>query len=304
MKESPGERHDGYTGGKKKRRVGAGLTLDKFARSGVTKYDKKLAIEKHNKEMLIKKSKLSKIKHKLEGQGALPASKELVFRDTVSCLQCIGACASAMCDNDAQCTRLDLLRMQIAEMEALDNPEAGPSGARSTALTAGMMWPCPLSTSAMRSMRMHCTNYCAGRSQIGGAAGKQSAQATRAGQPEPGAAPQQQQHAGDRRAKPKEGSGTGDVGPGGSGKRPKGVGAEGGGGHGGGAGGSKRKGSLQRLADEVRAAKEAERTAKEAVSAALQAYDIWHTAFGLAGLARRCLPAGRCGGIGHSHSAS
>lgn len=84
MKQPQQDGHDGQQHlSKKKRRVGAALSLDKFAKSGVSKYDKKFAMEKLKKEKLIRYSKLSKIRHKMEGQGALPASRQLVVRDAV-----------------------------------------------------------------------------------------------------------------------------------------------------------------------------------------------------------------------------
>lgn len=69
---------------KKRRPVGAGLSLDKFATAGTSKYDKRLVLEKLRKEKLIKYSKLNRIKHRLEAQGAL---KPVEFRDAVGELE-------------------------------------------------------------------------------------------------------------------------------------------------------------------------------------------------------------------------
>lgn len=65
---------------KAQRRVGAGLSLDKFAAAGVSKYDKRQVIERQRKEKIIKHSKYSKLKHKLEAQGVL---KPLDVKDRV-----------------------------------------------------------------------------------------------------------------------------------------------------------------------------------------------------------------------------
>ncbi|KXZ56727.1 hypothetical protein GPECTOR_1g655 [Gonium pectorale] len=56
---------------KKKRPVGAGLSLEKFATFGVSKFDKRKKLERINKEKLIQYSKYSKLKKKLEAQGVL-----------------------------------------------------------------------------------------------------------------------------------------------------------------------------------------------------------------------------------------
>lgn len=53
------------------RRVGAGLSLDKFASAGVSKYDKRKKIERLKKQKLIQHSKLGKLKKKLAAQGVL-----------------------------------------------------------------------------------------------------------------------------------------------------------------------------------------------------------------------------------------
>ncbi len=56
---------------KHRRHVGAGLSLDKFAEAGVSKFDKRKKLEKLQKEKLIQRSKYSKLKRKLEAQGVL-----------------------------------------------------------------------------------------------------------------------------------------------------------------------------------------------------------------------------------------
>lgn len=64
-----------------KRKVGAGLSLDKFATLGVSKFDKRKKLERIQKERLIKHSKFSKLKKKLEAKGVLSSVQ---VKDSVS----------------------------------------------------------------------------------------------------------------------------------------------------------------------------------------------------------------------------
>jgi hypothetical protein len=53
----------------KKARVGAGLSLDKLAKSRITKYDKRAVIEKQRQLKLRRRSEYNRLKRKLEAEG-------------------------------------------------------------------------------------------------------------------------------------------------------------------------------------------------------------------------------------------
>ncbi|PNH12385.1 hypothetical protein TSOC_000684 [Tetrabaena socialis] len=72
-----------------RRPVGAGLSLDKFASLGVSKFDKRKKLERIQKQKVIRFSKYTKLKKKLEAQGVLSGGP---------------------------------IRDSVAELEALDNP--------------------------------------------------------------------------------------------------------------------------------------------------------------------------------------
>mmetsp|Transcript_33300 Transcript_33300/g.60189 ORF Transcript_33300/g.60189 Transcript_33300/m.60189 type:complete len:244 (-) Transcript_33300:103-834(-) len=62
---------------KKPKPVGAGLSLEKFATAGFSKYDKRKKIEKLKKEKIINYSKYLKIKKKFESTGAFQGTVEV-----------------------------------------------------------------------------------------------------------------------------------------------------------------------------------------------------------------------------------
>ncbi|PNW85403.1 hypothetical protein CHLRE_03g184750v5 [Chlamydomonas reinhardtii] len=73
------------------RRVGAGLSLDKFASAGVSKYDKRKKIERLKKQKLIQHSKLGKLKKKLAAQGVLAGGE---VKDSIAELEALDGIGS------------------------------------------------------------------------------------------------------------------------------------------------------------------------------------------------------------------
>ncbi len=53
----------------KKARVGAGLSLDKLAKSRISKYDKRAVLEKQRQLKLRRKAGYNRLKRKLEADG-------------------------------------------------------------------------------------------------------------------------------------------------------------------------------------------------------------------------------------------
>ncbi|GIL42986.1 hypothetical protein Vafri_787 [Volvox africanus] len=68
------------------RPVGAGLSLDKFAALGVSKFDKRRKLERIKKEKIIRHSKYKKLKQKLEAQGLLAGAP---VKDSVAELEAL-----------------------------------------------------------------------------------------------------------------------------------------------------------------------------------------------------------------------
>ncbi|GIL72972.1 hypothetical protein Vretifemale_3216 [Volvox reticuliferus] len=68
------------------RPVGAGLSLDKFAALGVSKFDKRRKLERIKKEKLIRHSNYKKLKQKLEAQGLLAGTP---VKDSVAELEAL-----------------------------------------------------------------------------------------------------------------------------------------------------------------------------------------------------------------------
>ncbi|KAG2448295.1 hypothetical protein HYH02_006879 [Chlamydomonas schloesseri] len=91
MKGKGAGNDDGLPKPRHARRVGAGLSLDKFASAGVSKFDKRKKIERLKKQQLIQHSKLGKLKKKLAAQGVL-ASGEV--KDSIAELEALDGLGS------------------------------------------------------------------------------------------------------------------------------------------------------------------------------------------------------------------
>ncbi len=81
MKPPRANRDDDGPPNKNRRPIGAGLSLEKFATAGVSKFDVRAKHEKLAKENLIRHSKYSKLKKKLAAKGMLPS--EFRVKDSV-----------------------------------------------------------------------------------------------------------------------------------------------------------------------------------------------------------------------------
>lgn len=75
MKDHGGKPH-------KKRNVGAGLSLEKFAHAKISNYNKKEVLQKRHLQKLNQLHKLKKIKHRLETKGQLKGTLDV--KDNVS----------------------------------------------------------------------------------------------------------------------------------------------------------------------------------------------------------------------------
>lgn len=65
-------------GGGKKRLVGAGLSLDKWATAKISKYDKRKVVEKQQQLKAKQVNKYKKLKKRLEAEGRLQAPLPIV----------------------------------------------------------------------------------------------------------------------------------------------------------------------------------------------------------------------------------
>ncbi|KAG2442526.1 hypothetical protein HXX76_002612 [Chlamydomonas incerta] len=236
------------------RRVGAGLSLDKFASAGVSKFDKRRKIERLKKQKVIQHSKLGKLKKKLEARGVLAGGE---VKDSIAELEALdGVGSGSGLDSEPG----ELLN-EDPRSEEPERQERVASHAHAESKSAAAH---RRQGQARQAHRDHDDVGAGGGEEEGGRGPHGQQQKQRQNGPAgPGGKRHRDEDAGEEvGGEPRAGSGSG-RGRGSGGREGAGRGGGRDGGHGRGRGGE-RLSQLQRLAHKVAEQKAEEQQAKEA----------------------------------------